>query len=313
MSDVKETPVPHVSTEPSRVAPMCLGARLVKAQRIAKAVAKDSTNAFHKYKYASAEGLIEEARGALSEAGLALITMTWDFQTVVRWIENPSDSNGFPIPAADGSLGQLSTDLEVPGCCGTMRVEYALYSEDGDVMPFEVTTPVILEKGRPIDKAQATALTYNLGYFLRGLLLLPREDAEASVDQRRDDGPARGYAKTPPQQTDRRPADAAKRADASQTALQTTQASVKAQAQAKAAADQQTILYTPGDIAKMHVEIGKLLNQLGYKGAEAHHAQLVMLADGQEFNMNGPLLVKMGKELRERANAQQLQQTTGAK
>jgi lysozyme len=39
---------------------------------------------------------------------------------------------------------------------------------------------------RPLDKAVATAMTYNLGYFLRGLLLLPRVEEGTDVDQRDD-------------------------------------------------------------------------------------------------------------------------------
>src|SRR5258707_6928030 len=55
----------------------------------------------------------------------------------------------------------------------------------------ESETPIVEDKSRPMDKAVATALTYNLGYTLRGLLLLPRVEDE--VDQRDD----RKYEPTP--------------------------------------------------------------------------------------------------------------------
>lgn len=138
-----------------------LATRLVEAQRHAQAVAKDSTNAFHRYKYASAEALIEEARAALSKAGLALMATDWTFQ-----------------PGA-------TTDPNVPGVAGSMHVKYLLLAGE-ERLELSAETAVVVEKGRPLDKAQATALTYNLGYFLRGLLLLPREDAEDGVDARDD-------------------------------------------------------------------------------------------------------------------------------
>lgn len=145
---------------------MSLAAQLVQAQSHAQAVAKESTNQFHRYKYASAEALIEEARGALSKAGLALITTAWHFE-----------------PQAQGQ------DLSAPGVAGTILVKYMLLGNDAK-LEMSAETAVLVEKGRPLDKAQATALTYNLGYFLRGLLLLPREDAEEAVDAR-DDRPHR--------------------------------------------------------------------------------------------------------------------------
>jgi hypothetical protein len=144
-----------------------LYAAMVQAQRISQAVAKQSTNAFHRYKYASAEALIEEGRSALSEAGLALLTTTWAV-----------------TPDADGAAMARSSVL---------RVTYLLVHTSGESLQMTAETSIIPEKGRPQDKAEATALTYNLGYFIRGLLMLPREDESASVDQRRD-SPAKSDA-----------------------------------------------------------------------------------------------------------------------
>jgi hypothetical protein len=44
--------------------------------------------------------------------------------------------------------------------------------------------PFAEEKGRPLDKALAGALTSSLGYWLRSLLLVPRDDEE--MDKRDD-------------------------------------------------------------------------------------------------------------------------------
>lgn len=132
-------------------------AALVKAQQAARAVEKDAHNKFHGYGYASAEALIAEARGALSDAGLACCVYQW---LVVEH---------------------------------RMVVTYLLVHASGQSMTFSTSTPVVMElndkkdgKYKPADKAEHTALTYNLGYFLRGLLLLPRVEPGTDVDQRDD-------------------------------------------------------------------------------------------------------------------------------
>lgn len=136
---------------------------LVQAQQSAQAVHKSSVNAFHHYKYSSAEAIIAEAREALSSAGLALLTTGW-------------------TPYAVG---------DSPG----ISVHYLLVHVSGESIQFSpCITAVVPDKGRPLDKAQATALTYSLGYFLRGLLLLPRVEEE--VDQR-DDRPKEDKAPAP--------------------------------------------------------------------------------------------------------------------
>lgn len=126
-----------------------LQAALVRAQRAAKEVTKSSENKYHGYGYASAEAMIAEARDAIGQAGLAVIT---------EWTVSE----------------------------GRVNVNYILMHEEGGSMSLMSSTPILPEKGRPADKAEATALTYNLGYFLRGLLLLPRVEKGAEVDDRDD-------------------------------------------------------------------------------------------------------------------------------
>lgn len=138
---------------------------IVEAQRKATAVHKDSKNKYHDYKYASAEAVLAEGRDALTSAGLALIATTWGYRDV---------------PLANGS--------EFSKAVGEMTVEYLLLHESGEVASFASTTAVIPEKGRPLDKAQATALTYSLGYTLRGLLMIPRVDEDEDADARNDHG-----------------------------------------------------------------------------------------------------------------------------
>lgn len=135
-----------------------LAAALVLAQANARAVGLDAKNNHHGYRYASAEGIIMEARGALASAGLALLTLGWDF---------------------DGSATS-------GGAIGRVIVRYELVHTSGESKAFQSSSPVVPERGRPADKAEAGALTTNLGYLLRGLLLLPRDDEAASMDQRDD-------------------------------------------------------------------------------------------------------------------------------
>ena len=135
--------------------------RLVRAQREARGVEKTSQNAHHRYKYASAEAVIEEARAALTAAGLAVFAWGWRLEP--------------------GAIVGEQRDFD------RVVVTYILADEEGHTHTLDpCSTPVIPEKGRPPDKAEATALTYNLGYMLRGLLLLPRVEEGADVDQRDD-------------------------------------------------------------------------------------------------------------------------------
>lgn len=126
---------------------------LAKAQAQAHGVEKSSTNSFHRYRYASAEDVIAVSRQALAGTGLAFVCTS----ATVRWEE----------PAV-------------------LVARYALTHEAGGTLEITSETPVIPEKGRPEDKAVATAKTYDLGYVLRGLLLLPRVEEGADVDARDD-------------------------------------------------------------------------------------------------------------------------------
>lgn len=132
--------------------PISIAKALVQAQRAVKAVAHDGFNSFHKYRYTSAEALVAEARSALNGAGLAL------------------------LEASFLMVGE-----------GQMEVRYLLVHEDGSSWELESgRVPVIVDKGKSEDKAQAAARTYALGYAVRGLLLIPRPDEDHDVDQRDD-------------------------------------------------------------------------------------------------------------------------------
>lgn len=148
--------------------------KLIAAQAAIKPVEKDGKNDFQKYRYASSEAVIEEARKALNGAGLALITTGWRYMSAA-----PEECEYARLLSEGGKMFTAHA--------GRVFVGYALIGDDMP-MVFECETPVIPERGRPLDKSMAAALTYNLAYFLRGLLLIPRGDDDAEVDKRADRG-----------------------------------------------------------------------------------------------------------------------------
>lgn len=155
-----------------------LYAALARAIAASNAVEKDARNTHQGYKYASAEGLIEEARAALSAQGLACVPKR------VR-----------TVPLAGGAV---SAGGKANWYFADVEIEYHVTHGGGGVVVCEASTPAIVDNGRPQDKAVATAQTYSLGYFLRALLLLPRVDEGTDVD-RRDDRAADRDDRTRPQ------------------------------------------------------------------------------------------------------------------
>lgn len=128
---------------------------ILAAQRSIQSVAKSAWNDYSKYKYASSEALMEEGRRALHGAGLALIMESWTLE-----------------------------DVEESRCL--VHATFTLVHESGAERHMDATLPAYEVKGRPFDKAVAGALTYLEGYFIRGLLCLPRVDEKEEVDQRDD-------------------------------------------------------------------------------------------------------------------------------
>jgi hypothetical protein len=123
---------------------------LAKAQKAAKAVGKDSKNSFHRYAYASAEAIYAECREHLSDHGVTVL---------------PTSSH---IDVREGQA------MMVRG--------YLVAHEGGGSLGCVQEWPVVPEKGRPLDKAVASADTTSLAYFLRSLLLLPRVDPSDEMD-----------------------------------------------------------------------------------------------------------------------------------
>lgn len=147
-------PKPDVTNEDKRPSfePQNLYAGLVRAQLAVQFAAKDARNEFHKYNYASAESMIGTCRVALGNAGIVARRRSWRISEDGLFVLST-----FEVASV---TGETLTDSDVPWA-------------------------IVAEKGRPIDKALAAALTTCLSYWLRDLLLLPREE-EADMDTRND-------------------------------------------------------------------------------------------------------------------------------
>lgn len=131
-----------------------LRAALLDAQRAIHAVGRDAKNSYHNYNYTSAESIVVHCRAALNSAGLTLTRASeYEFSPdSTIWIRSV-----WTLSAATDTSEQHTT-----------------------------VWPVIPDKGRPIDKAFAGALTSSLAYYLRDLLLVPRADEDESMDRRDD-------------------------------------------------------------------------------------------------------------------------------
>lgn len=133
-----------------------LSAALALARDRCKAAAKDSKNTHHGYKYASADGVIATASEAMNGSGLAL------------------------IPAAQELVVIGSGSMAVYALNRTIFLSHS----SGEFLPLEVRGwPVIPDRGRPLDKAFAIALTSSLAYTLRDLLQMPRGTDDDVVSQ----------------------------------------------------------------------------------------------------------------------------------
>jgi len=158
-----------------------LFAALAKAQAAARAVEKDATNKFHRYNYTSAEGMIAEAKLAMSQFGLAVFPIS-------AALREPHASE---LPSKDdGDLGK--------GARCVLSAAWLVVHELGGQQMIECEWPVIPEKGRPLDKALAAARTASLNYLLRDLLQLPRVEEGTDLDHDSRDQPQQRREQAPP-------------------------------------------------------------------------------------------------------------------
>lgn len=149
------------------VTPECaFNAALVEAQASMSGVKKASKNQHHNYTYASSEDVIRNARAALSAHGFSVLAIEYR----IEHDEQPGATN----------------DRERSYVFGSLHATYRVSHAGGYSITCSSETPIIPGKGRPPDKAVATAKTYDLGYFLRTLLLIERVENDADPDTRND-------------------------------------------------------------------------------------------------------------------------------
>jgi hypothetical protein len=165
MDQVVEPPAPVLAMSPL---PRNLAQALGKAISAAGNVEKTAINEHFKYPYAPAESIIAEGRQALVGADLVMVPVATTLS------KGPSDS---------------------PGTYLVDRTWMLSHAKSGESTTLAIAWPVVCERGRPLDKALAIALTGALAYLLRDLLLiarvLPSDDMNARIDEEAASTPAR--------------------------------------------------------------------------------------------------------------------------
>jgi hypothetical protein len=134
-----------------------LASALLAAQQALPSVGKDSQfkGGTYGYAYTSSETMIAACRTVLHGAGLTLRRAGWKFE-------------GTP----EGG--------------GLVTSQFILtHAGSGESVTDEVAWVAVPRGQQPIDKAMAGALTASMGYYLRDLLLVPRED-ENEMDRQDD-------------------------------------------------------------------------------------------------------------------------------
>ena len=123
--------------------PTTLAQALAQAQASVSRVLKEDANSFPRYQYASAEALMQAWTEAAGPVGLSLIRLS----------QSRSKDD-------DGQRWLIS--------------EWVLMHSSGEKINLVDEWPIVPERGRPLDKATASAKTSSLGYLLRDLMVAPR-------------------------------------------------------------------------------------------------------------------------------------------
>lgn len=204
---------------------------LAKAQRKVRPVLKAEKNEHHRFKYASADAVMEAAREALHAAGLTLEAYEQEV-----------------LQAGPLVLLVMSFRLLHPAS-GEAR-EYPRWQ-----------LPACESKGRPIDKAVLGAMTELRGYFLQHLLLVSRADSlDVSGRADREDRPvlrARGADRRPDVQRRPQPSPSVNQVASAKAAAAAGQPARKGGPTFAAAVQLLGELESEGDetVAKLHAQL----------------------------------------------------------
>lgn len=237
-TDAPLPPVTPGKTNESR----SLLAALLAAQQLVEGVAKSARNKVQSYNYASSEAVIAAGREWLNAAGLTLSLTARNFAAF-----DAAQAAAVAEPASDS---RESGNKPV----GWVITTYTLaHAASGETQAYAVPFPVVVSRGRPIDKALAGAQTAGLAYFLRDLLLIDRDDDGSAMDARNDAAPLAPRKAPPPPVV--APASPTKPADVAAAVAPTPAATPTAENKptAKPAAEYPEIvaLATPAELAKM--------------------------------------------------------------
>lgn len=144
-----------------------LYAAILAAQRDIDAVTKGASNSHHNFKYAASDEVVSECRGVLHKAGLT-VTRCGSTIRPGEFLDKANKNGAYKAPSAWIDVHFLIAHPE----SGESEVRtYAMYAE--------------AENGQPLDKKILGAMTGAMGYFLVGLLLVPRFD-ENEISARDD-------------------------------------------------------------------------------------------------------------------------------
>ena len=143
--------MPAAKKKPAENSYDSLIAALHAAQWVAKRIDKDSKNTFSNYDYTSAESMMQMWTEISGEHGLAL----------------------FPL--------ELNIRY-TPGDPPTLVTTWVLSHLSGEDRTLTMEWPVVIGKGKPLDKAIASARTSSLGYLIRDLLIAPRVNPTDDMD-----------------------------------------------------------------------------------------------------------------------------------
>lgn len=145
---------------------------LLNAQMQLTEVGKDSTNEFHRFDYVSADAMVEACRKVLHANGLVARRKGWSYATTPESVHLVNSKTG--------------EEMDVP-IVEVTSVFVITLAETGESETDSLPWKAIPEKGRPLDKAIAGALTTCLSYWLLGMLQVPRKD-ENEMNTREDEG-----------------------------------------------------------------------------------------------------------------------------
>lgn len=149
-----------------------LNQALEAAQKMVDAMEK--TKVANGVKFVPTEEMIREARRCLLCSGLVLRRGS----TLIQKIDGYSKFAG---------KGESRALVEQAAYCVT--IEYVLaHPESGDSREWKRQQVALPEAFQPLDKAIAAALTFDFGYAIRDLLMIPRVEPGEEVDLRQDLG-----------------------------------------------------------------------------------------------------------------------------